>query len=194
MDTNQSVEQTIQQPVPTPGLFGTKIPSVAAFVVGILLFFMPFIDIKCNDASLQKVNGAELATGFHVKGPGGDNSLLDSFDEGFGNEKQKANNKPEKKDPNMFALAALLFGAAGLLLSLLNNRKAGGVGALLTGTVAGLALIGLMIDIKDDLGKESMGKDPNISISVEFTAWFYLTVVLFLLAAFFGYKRMKEGK
>lgn len=193
MDTNQPTDPITQQPVPAPGLFGTKIPSAAAFVVGILLFFMPFIDIKCNDASLQKVNGAELATGFHVKGPGGDNSLLDNFNDGFGNERN-ANNKPEKKDPNMFALAALLFGAAGLLLSLLNNHKAGGVGALLTGTVAGLALIGLMMDIKDDLGKESMSKDPNISISVEFTAWFYLTVLLFLLAAFFGYKRIKEGK
>ena len=53
---------------PQPGIFGTKIPSSVAFGIGVLLFFMPFVDIKCNTMTLQTVSGVQLATGFEVKG------------------------------------------------------------------------------------------------------------------------------
>ena len=67
-------------PAPQPGIFGTKIPSSVAFGIGVLLFFMPFVDIKCNSMTLQKVTGAQLATGFEIKGPGSDNSLVGDFE------------------------------------------------------------------------------------------------------------------
>jgi hypothetical protein len=55
----------------SPGLFGTGIPTSAAFLVGCLLFLMPFADIKCNGLSLKQVSGINLATGFEVKDPSG---------------------------------------------------------------------------------------------------------------------------
>ena len=62
MDTNQSTDQPTNQPIEqsiastsiqasaaaTPGVLGTKMPSTVAFAVAVLLFLMPFIDIKCN--------------------------------------------------------------------------------------------------------------------------------------------------
>jgi hypothetical protein len=176
---------------PSPGIFGTKIPSTVSFAVGVLLFFMPFIDIKCNEMSVQTVNGIKLATGFQVKGPGDNNSLFGEMEE-----TGKSNsNKGESKDPNLFALAALALGIAGLLLSSLNN-KAGGIGGLITGVLSAAALIGLMVDVKTGLKNEPLtgnGSD-DVKISVDFTSWFYIALLAFLAAAYFSYRRMKAIK
>ena len=188
METN---ETTIQPVYPKPsGVFGTKIPSSIAFAIGVLLFFLPFIDIKCNNMSLQKVNGVELATGFHIKGPDSNDSFAGTFENSTDNNKLKK--KEDRKDPNVFALAALVLGVAGFLLSMLNN-KAGAGGGLVTGALATVAMIGLLIDIKADINDQLLGKEPDISIAVEFTAWFFLSLLSFLAAAYFSYRRWKQA-
>ncbi|MBK8140726.1 MAG: hypothetical protein IPK57_06725 [Chitinophagaceae bacterium] len=191
MDTNQPATSASSTPAPAaPGLFGTKIPSSVSFAVGVLLFFMPFLDIKCNNMSLQKISGIELATGFHIKSPGGNNSLMGNFENNTGN---KAENKGDKKDPNMFALAALVLGIGGFVVSLLNHR-AGGFGGMLTGALSAAAMIGLMMDIKSDIKKELLGGKDGVTIAVEFTPWFYIAIIAFLAAAFFCYKRIQSTK
>ena len=205
MSEVQSTTDPISPATPTqqPGVLGTKIPSSVAFGVGVLLFFMPFLDIKCNSLVLQKVSGVQLATGFKIKSPGSDNSLVGSF-ENMDDSETKVTNKPEKKDPNILALAALILGIAGLVLSL-RDAKTGG---LITGTLAAVALIATMIDVKSKLkteipdlnktrGDASRGLDKlgdNIYIAVDFTPWFYIAVITFAAAAFFCYKRMQEDK
>ncbi len=192
-------------PVSQPGVFGTKIPSSVAFGIGVLLFFMPFLDIKCNSMVLQKVSGVQLATGFKIKSPG-DNSLIGSF-ENMGDNDAKSNTKTEKtekKDPNMLALAALILGVAGLVFAL-KNIKTGG---LIAGILAAVALIATMIDVKSKLKTELPGLNKtrdtmsdgidklgdDIYISVDFTPWFYIAVIAFGVAAFFCYKQIKEHK
>lgn len=166
------------------GIFGTKIPSSVAFVVAVLLFFLPFLDIKCNDMSLQKVSGIELATGFNIKPPGANNSL-------FGGMEKTAGAKGEKKDPYVFALVALALGVAGFLLSLLKLKAAsfGGISAAVLGAAA---MIGMMIDIKSDIKGESLGTEDGVKVAVEFTIWFYLSVIAFLAAAFFSFRRLRS--
>ena len=212
MDTNQP-------PMPPPvyaarsssGVFGTKIPSTVSFAVGVLLFFMPFIDIKCNNMSLQQVSGFQLATGFQMKNNSSNNSFLnglktDKVDEGI----TKTTTKSDKKDPNLFAMVALGLGVLGLLLSFTNAKAAIG-GAMVIGIASAAALIGLMLDIKkkvkldmpdtggktatdDSFGLDKLGQQMNdkMNISVDFTAWFYVAVIAFLVAAFFCYKRMQS--
>jgi hypothetical protein len=216
MDTNQPASPaTTYAPAPAaPGMFGTKIPSSVAFVVGVLLFFMPFVDIKCNNMSLQQVSGFQLATGFQMKNNSSGNSFLndmksDKVDEGI----TKATTKTDKKDPNLFAMIALGLGVLGLLLSFTNAKAAIG-GAMVTGIASAGALIGMMLDIKKKVkldmpdmgggktgGDNSMGLDKigqemsdKVHISVDFTPWFYVAVVAFLAAAFFCYKRMQSSK
>jgi len=191
-------------PVTEPGIFGTKIPSSVVFGVGVLLFFMPFVDIRCNSMTLQKVSGVQLATGFQIKSPGPDNSLLGGV-ENMNNGETKVTTKGEKNEPNMLALAALGLGVAGLVFSLL-NAKTGATGGLITGILASVALIATMIDVKSkvkaempDLRRRPKGEDlsgfdklgDSIYIAVDFTPWFYITVITFLAAAFFCYKRMQ---
>lgn len=141
--------------------------------------------------SLQKVNGAELATGFEIKGPDSGNSFLDGLGNGQSRTRTRFSNN-DKKDPNVYALAALALGALGLLLSF-SNARLGGVGGVLTGSLAAVSLIGLLVDIqkqvKADLSLK--GGDAGIKIAVDFTPWFYLAVISFIAAAYFSYKRIK---
>jgi len=190
-------------PAPLPGIFGTKIPASVAFGIGILLFLMPFVDIKCNSMTLQKVTGVQLATGFEVKGPGSDNSLVGDFKK-MDSDKAEVNIKGERNDPNIFALIAFGLGIIAFVLSLLDSKRSVS-GAAITGALAAAALIGAMIDIKRKLkldipemtnrardtgGLGRFGND-DVFISIDFTAWFYIAILAFIAAAWFCYRRMQ---
>jgi hypothetical protein len=203
--------QLTPAPVPSstalPGLFGTKIPSSVAFGIGVLLFFMPFLDIKCNSMILQTVTGVQLATGFEIKGPGSDNSVVGSFKK-MDKDDSKVTRKGERNDPNMFALAALALGIIGLVLSLLEKKDAV-TGGVIAGILAAVALIATLIDVKrkvkmdmPELGNKTRSSGAtgfdklgdSMYIAVDFSAWFYIAVIAFAAGAWFCYKRMQVNK
>ena len=209
METNQPTAQPTPQPsyAPNRGVFSTKVPSSVAFAIGILVFFLPFVDIKCNNMSLQQVSGFQLATGFQMKNSAADNSFLNDFKTNKADEEvTKTTTKTDKKEPNLFAMAALGLGVLGLLLSFTNARAALG-GAMATGILSAGALIGLMLDVKkkvkldmpptksDNEVSDAFNQiGDKVNISVDFTAWFYIAVIAFLAAAFFCYRRMQSAK
>lgn len=207
MDTNQPI--TNVPPPAAPGMFGTKIPSTVAYVVAVLLFFMPFIDIKCNNMSLQTVTGFQLATGFKMKNNSSGNSYFndvktDKVDKAI----TKGATNTDDKDPNMYALIALGLGILGLVLSFAKAKVAIG-GAMITGIASAGAMIGLLLDIKkkvkmdlpdtgsggdisDGISKIGKTVSDKMNISVDFTPWFYVALIAFMAAAFFCYKRMSS--
>lgn len=218
MDTNQPTSPTTYVPAaPSPGLFGSKIPSAIAFIVAVLLFFMPFVDIKCNNMSLQQVSGIQLATGFKMKNSSSDNSYLNDIkSETVDKNITKAATNTDKKDPNLYALIALGLGVLGLILSFTNAKAAIG-GAMVTGIASAGAMIGMMLDLKkkvkmdipdmsdktpdndvgntiDKIGDKMNNLTDKMNITVDFTPWFYVSVIAFLAAAFFCYKRMSAKK
>jgi hypothetical protein len=195
--------------VPAPpsnnsSVMGTKTPSVISFAIGILLFLLPFIDVKCKGDSLKKISGVQLATGYTID-MGTEDSFFGKLEKNLDDGK-KTSTKGEKQDPNPYALAALVLGAAGLLLSLV-RIKAGATGAFITGILSAAGLIAMYIDINrqmkssikpDVLGPPDMdsGFDKQMAdmtgITVDFTPVFYLTILAFAAAAFFSYRRMKS--
>jgi len=185
-----------------PGIFSTKIPSAVTFGVGILLFFMPFIDIKCNSITLQKVTGVELATGFEIKGPGSDNTVVGDF-ERMDNKKVEAHFREGKNDPNLFTLIALALGLLAFIFSLFDSKRALN-GAVITGALAVAALIGAMIDIKRKVqvdvpeiinsSADSAKAKNDMYISIDFTAWFYIATLAFIAATLLCYRRMQGMK
>lgn len=221
METNQPTAQPAYMPASSaPGMFGTSVPSSVSFVVAVLLFFMPFLDIKCNGMKLQSVSGFQLATGVTIKNSGSDVPLLDDVKpDGVDKAITKTATKTDKKNPNLYAMVALGLGVIGLGLCFVKNKMAAGVG-MVTGVLGAGALIGLMLDIKKQVKTDMLGnlgdktKDvtngevPNLdtginkignqlsdmSITVDFTPWFYLAVIAFLAGAFFCYKRMSSLK
>jgi hypothetical protein len=199
MTEQQPGSSPVTPATPQQGIFGTKIPSSVAFGIGVLLFFMPFIDIKCNTMTLQTVSGVQLATGFEIKG-GSDNSLFGGLEKLDNDVKV---NTREKKDPNLFALAALGLGVISFVLALVNSKGSMTIGVI-SGTLSVAALIGTLIDIKKQLkldlpeinnrAKDSGGLDrfgDGIYIAVDFTPWFYIAVIAFALGAWFCYKRIQ---
>lgn len=188
-----------------PQLFSSKVPASVAFAVAVLLFFMPFIDIKCNNMSLQTVSGVQLATGFKMKNNSSNNSLLNDFktDE-VDKTITKTTTKTDKNDPNLFAMVALGLGLLGFGLSF-TNIKAGIGGAIVTAIASVGCMIGLFLDIKgkvkadyagtsreSGVGKFGRKLTESMGISVDFTPWFYVSVIAFLAAAFLAYKRMSS--
>ena len=177
---------TVQSAKPITGRL-----SPLLFLLGVLFFFLPFVDIRCNNVSLQQVSGINLATGFKIKTPN-NGSLFDNLDHSNNDDFTITKNGEERK-LNEYALIALIIGAAGLIISLLNFKGREILG-LITGIGAAAALIGLMADIKSQVKLDLSAKTDiaNISLAVDFTPWFYLTIVAFLIGAFLSYKGMNE--
>jgi hypothetical protein len=191
MDTIQPPTPSIPIPPPRQNVFGTKVPSTVSFAVGIILFLLPFAEVKCNGSTLATNTGLGIATGKEWKMPA--NSL-------FGNESRGGPSKADdekKKAPNTYAIIALVLGAAGLILSLTGAKVAAG-SAMVVGILSAGALIGLMIDLKRQLNEPLPGKTAgemdnvvnNIKVTMNFTPWYYIAVIAFLAAAFFCYKRL----
>jgi hypothetical protein len=193
--------ENIQQPTTAAssapssrGLFGSKIPASAAFLIGAVLFFLPFVDIKCNDVPLGQVSGFELATGFEFKGTQ-KNSL-------FQDNSMDQVDKKTKRDPNKFAMAALGLGVLGFIISLLsfNGRSllAGLIGLLSAG-----ALVALMFDVKSKIKTDipantgnadqmNLNMGDTMKITADFTPWFYVALVAFVVAAFFSWSQRRS--
>jgi hypothetical protein len=194
---------------PQPGLFGTKIPASVAFAIAVLLFFMPFIDIKCNTLSLQTVTGVQLATGFKMKNNSSNNSFFNDLKTPAVDEViTESTAQASKSDPNLYALVALGLGVLGFALSFMPAKTAT-AGGLVTGALAVAALIGLWVDLKNKIntalesnsrGNDGLGLNnwsqqigEGMRISIDFTPWFYVAAIAFLAAAVFSFMRTKKG-
>lgn len=164
--------------------FRKKHTTSVAYLVGLLLFFLPFVEIKCNDMPFAENTGMGLAFGTDYKVTG--TGPLQ------GNKDRINSTSKEKGKLYVLALAALVLGVIGLGISL-SNMRSGPSANIIIGTLAALCLVVLMFQISADVkGEVKPGKSNDLSeavrVSVHYTFWFYLSVCSFLAAAFFAYK------
>lgn len=206
MDTNQPITSTLSTTYASPpGMFGTKVPSSVAFVVGILLFLLPFTEIRCGGTKLMQKTGIDFAMDGEWKTVAGALPQSDMTD------KTMSAGKEQKGNTQYFILAALGLGVIGLILGLVGSRGAS-AGGILTGVLAAGALIAFMLDLKKNFdnslreqainktaeGAEDVGLDKigntmsDIKPTLAFTPWFYIAVLAFIAAAIFCYLRMKS--
>ena len=197
----------ISTPTAAPGMFGTKIPSSVAFLVAILLFLLPFAEIKCSGTKMMSNTGLNIATGANWKA---DTGGLNAGNDQEAELKSKA--KDKMGNAQYFAIAALGLGILGLLFSFSNTRTAGSAG-ILTGILSAGALIGVMLEVKkwfnngiakngmqkaqdgmDNLGFNKIGESIANKFTLDFTPWFYIAIIAFLAAAVFSYLRMRAAK
>ncbi len=159
-----------------------------SFLVGTLLFLLPFVEIRCNDQPLASNTGIGLALGTDYK----TTSQMKSLDNPFGNKSEQTVTEKQKGEMYPSALIALILGIIGVIFSFLNpgpNKI-----ALFIGGLAAICLIVLMVQIQMDVkdkpfskSEESLGE--NLKITAEFTAWYYLSLISFIAAAFFSYRK-----
>ena len=188
-------EQQTGQEIPTAvyrrGIFDSGIPASVAFIIGALLFLLPFIEIKCNAQPVDDISGAELATGYRVKATKSDNTLVGKLENSTMLDSGSEQLSIKGNDVNLFALTALLAAVLGFIAMFIKSKTASKMG-LLFGIIAAGGLIGLWIQItrqvKEETGSTAM--EAGSIVSVTFTPWFYLSLMAFLLAAFSCYLRI----
>ncbi len=170
--------------------------STIAFTVGLLLFLLPFIELKCGNMAIVGNSGIGLATGSHwkISGSWAKNELKERTGKG-----EKELDSLMKEGPNIFAIAALAAGLFGLgiAFSAFSWRSMAGMCA---GILAALMLIAVMIQYKIEmkgltsgkkLGDDQLGLDIGGLIKIQFTIWYYFSLLAFIAAAFFNYMRDK---
>ena len=170
--------------------------STITYALALLLFLLPFFNIKCNNISMAKLSGISMATGSKP-------SLsreMEDMQNGLPGERRRASASVDGEGQLFItALFALLLGVAGLLYSILNkgeNQRPG----IYIGGLGALALIGSWIQVSsyvNENARSQSGPQPDdrfsamIDISASPTFWFILCLLLFLAAAFISYQKSK---
>lgn len=187
-------------PSPPPGgAFRTGIPTTIAFAVSVLMFLLPFSEIRCNKTAIMYKSGVDFATNHDwraSKAMGGD-----MF-------KDDGNSKPANKEGSApyLLLAALALGIIGIVVSVMKSPTSGLLSTV-TGVGGAICLIGFMVMLKNwfdtesakDAAKKAKDATDGLSIdkirpTLDMTAFFYIAVVCFLAAAAFGFMRMKSQR
>jgi hypothetical protein len=195
MEPNQGTQATtpISSTAPSAGVFGTKIPSSIAFLLAILLFLLPFAEIRCNGTAVANNTGLGIATGAEWK----EVVSKSIFGNGFQNNPSSNDSKVQKQDPNIFAIAALALGVIGVLIAFL-TPKGGGRFNLFVGALAAVSLIAMLIDLRskarsdNSIKSSDLDLNAGVSVTVDGTGWFYFTIILFILGGVFSYLQGKN--
>jgi len=193
METTQQQEPVVVSSATqsSKGIFGTKIPATAAFLVAVLLFLLPFAEVRCNGNALANNTGLRIAMGSEWKEVVSKNIFGESLNT---NDERKEFN--QQQDANVFAIAALALGVFGLFIAFLNFRGGGKIN-LFVGLLAAVSLIAMLIDLKSKAKADTSIKSSDVNfnmgmnITVDGTGWFYLTLILFVAAAVFSWQRSK---
>ena len=169
--------------------FRSKYTTTIAFAAAVLLFLLPFVEVRCNGMTVAQNTGLGLAVGNDYALGESMKSLQNSINE----DRDIQKDGPTKESGKVYVLAliSLILGIVGIALSFTNNRI--GIINTMIGVLAALSLIGLMFHLNHDIDQKS-GRDNNdvadsARVSIAFTIWYFLSLVLFLAGAFFSFKR-----
>ena len=136
-----------------------KLPA-AAYLLALICFLLPFVEISCNNQKVLSLTGVQLLGGTQLPGSGGP----------FGGPAQRI--KPDDS-----VVLAFIAGVAALVLSLLNQRRTD-IGAGACGIVGAGSLLALQHSIVAGAPPQAMGL-----IQVQYQAGYFLSLLAFLAGA-----------
>ncbi len=163
MEPTQQQEQVVASPA-TPsstGIFGTKIPATAAFLVAILLFLLPFGEVRCNGSAMANNTGVGIAMGSEWKEVVTKNIFGESL-----------NTNDSKKEFNRKINLFIGLLAAASLIAMLIDLKS-------------------KVKSDTSVKSSDLNLNMGMKITVDGTGWFYFALILFLAAALFSWQRSK---
>ena len=187
MTTTNSTE-VFRKPYLTTGLYA----------LALLLFLLPFFDIKCNDLSMAKLSGISMATGGK---PSVSRELNDMQKSASGTRNNTSASVAGEGELFITALLALILGVAGLVYSLVDKGTNQRVGMYI-GILGVLALIGSWFQVSSYVShnaKMHSGSAADdqfagmIRISASPTFWFILCLLCFAAAAFISYRKTQTA-
>jgi hypothetical protein len=172
--------------------FRKKHTTSVAYLAALLLFFLPFVQIQCNNLPFAENTGIGLALGRDYKVSGG-------WQDRLGGASTAAKVNKESGKMYVLALVAFIAGIAGFLISLSLGPKGARTNMAL-GILAALALVIVMIQITTDVKQHARDPERSVSdieavkVTADFTFWYYLSVCCFLAAVFFSYKHQQLSR
>lgn len=210
MDTTTTpIPPAIPAP-PRPGLLGTSLPSSVAAIAALLLFLLPFAELRCKSTSDKNDLG-----GLNFTGSGGTvftntglglaiGSQWKANLGAFGSFADKNEMSNRKQDPNTFALVALVLAAAAAAFTFVRH-KGGIVLTLLAALGSVAALVGLFFDLRSQVLKVPAGSSgsedgsnpfnldqyKDVGLEIAFTPWFFACAVLLLATVWLSFRRYK---
>ena len=159
-----------------------------AYIVAVLLFLLPFVEVKCNNKPYAENTGLGLALGTNYR-------LYKQIDASDNKSSLKIDVTSEKGKLYISALIALILGVVGITISITNQRRK--AVNMILGALAAIALMILALQVKKDL-RDQTGVDNfkvnDAEVSYEFTIWYYLSIICFLIASFFSFKQAEWSK
>lgn len=168
-----------------------------AFIAGMLLFLLPFAEYRCTDYTIASNTGWGIASGKEWKAVML-NDLWNSMKSMSPKKENREVMKELRDDPNIFAIAALAAGAIGLVVGL-TRLKGRSLLILSAGILGVLMLVGLLVQLKLELKNQLSAKDKGEDsfglgeasglVTIRFTIWYYLSLLSFATAAFFGFRQ-----
>jgi hypothetical protein len=161
------------------------------FAFVLIFFFLPFIEIRCNDSALAEMNGFQMATG--AKPELNDPSLMEYLKDN----PQFSALKNQEAGPDPMTIIASLFLVAGLVFQFVLKKRRE-LFAVICSLVAFLVLIMLQVIMKYEWNKQ-MADAEEIMTYVKFTLNFVVGYWLavggsFLLSALNGYYLFNERR
>ncbi len=183
----------------TPGInddhfFRKRYTSTISLAVGILLFLLPFAELKCASVTLAENTGIGIALGHKWRSldMGKESDVFNKINSEVGDAKKE----PLEAAPNVFALVALAAAVFGLAFSLSGHKMRAVVG-ICAAALAALMLLGMMIQLKMLISSATRTKSSDLPydlsgiLKIQFTLWYYLSLFSFAAAAFFSYRHHK---
>ena len=132
-------------------------PSV--FILLIIMFFLPFAEIKCDSTVITEIKGVEFVTGKEMKTPSDDKVETE-----------------KKMDPDIYAIIAFCAAIIGLLLSFISNKFINILNGLIS--LSGVVMLLLM---KNNLETQVINADESFGlIRISFKFGFWMAFALFL--------------
>lgn len=171
------------------GRFAISVPMA----LGILLFFLPFFNVKCNGLKLVSASGYHTAVGLEVK-PEKDLDFMKGFGErhDLGTRSSNRSFKSDKQDPNYFLLAIMIIGTACAIIAATKLGKRLEIsfwGAL----ICSCLFVVVQFQVITFTNRPEFSSEL-IDLSVQCTFWFYLSFLLFALAIYIAYKQVLKYK
>jgi len=169
-------------------MFGGNIPSAAAFLVGSLLFLLPFAEVRCNGTALANNTGLGIAMGRDWKEVVTKN-ILGVSDATETTEKREYT---ESHDPNAFAIIALALGIIGFLVAVLAVARKSNINFYI-GLLAAASLVAMLLDLRSKAKSDTSLNSSKLDIiTVDGTAAYYISVILFIVAAILSVQRSRQ--
>jgi len=158
--------------------------STGGFAAILFCFFLPFMDLKCNDALIAEVSGIELITGQDIhNAPQLPDTLL----------KDEQNEEATHIDRNYFAVTAFILALAGLILSFAMGKMKE-MFLTIIGLAGAMCLFMMKIQLMSKIAKDTDATAKYI-VNIEFVFGYWLTLILFLIVAFLNlYVFMEESR